>query len=168
VFIKRLTRILEGLVYIILGVVVATIILMLFKYSPSDDLIGVLEDITEISLFTILVLLPIPFIFNKYLNSPNDNGLKRFLSKITYVLKNIHIALGILYIGMRILHVEINLLFESIKWNMESVTSTLLSILLIPTIIYGILRIKDSDKHRIIHRFFIALTYLVFILHLFH
>jgi ornithine carbamoyltransferase len=42
------------------------------------------------------------------------------------------------------------------------------SILLIPTIIYGILRIKDSDKHRIIHRFFIALTYLVFILHLFH
>lgn len=163
-FIKNITRILDGLIYILLGVVAATIVIIPFTSFPTNDLAKIIEKITEISLFTIIILLPIPTILNKYINSSNENNL----TKVVYWLKNIHIVLGIMFIGLRILHIEINLLFDPIVWNFEMITSILLTFLLIPTVIYAILRINDSIKYRKPHRFFLTLTYLVFIIHLFH
>jgi len=167
VFINNISKILEGLIYILLGVVVSTIIILLFSPLLSNDFAEGLEDFTEVSIFAIFLLQPIPSLLKKYVNSLNYSDLRQFLYKSLCVLKNIHIALGILFIGLRILHVEINLLFDSIEWDMETITSILLSIILIPTIIYGILRIKDSEKYRKPHRLFLVLTYLIFIFHLF-
>ncbi|MDD2490512.1 MAG: hypothetical protein PHY26_04615 [Bacilli bacterium] len=163
-FIKNIVRKLEGLIYILLGVVAATVVFIPFTSFSTDNLAEIIEEITEVLLFAIIILLPVPTIFNKYIKSPNYNSL----NKIVYVLKNIHIALEILFIGLRILHMEINLLFESIEWDFEMVTSILLSLILIPTVIYAILRVNNSKKYRKIHRFFLTLTYLTFIIHLFH
>jgi hypothetical protein len=168
VFIKNIARILEGLIYILLGVVAATIVITFFTSLPANALVKKVKEIIEASLVVILILLPVPTILNKYVNSPNGNGLKQFLSKIVYGLKNMHIALGSLFIGLRILHVRINPLFESVTWNMETATSILLFIFLVPTVIYGILRINNTLKYRKPHRFFLVLTYLMFIVHLFH
>lgn len=167
-FIKNISKILEGLIYILLGVVVSSIIIVLFSPLLSNDVVEALEDFTEVSIFAIFVLQPIPFLLSKYVNGLNDSSLKQFLSKLIYVLRNIHIALGILFIGLRTLHVEINVLFDTIEWDIETITSILLSIVLIPTIIYAILRIKESEKYRKPHRFFLILTYLIFLFHLFH
>jgi hypothetical protein len=163
VFIRNISRILEGLIYILLGVTVATIIITLFVL-PTNDFAEVIEEITEISLFIIIILLPVPALSKKYISGSNDPGL----IKLVYVLKNIHIALGILFVALHILHVEVNLLSESIEWSMETITSILFSIILIPTVIYAILRIKNSEKYRKLHRFFLTLTYITFVVHLFH
>jgi hypothetical protein len=164
VFIKNIARFLEGLIYILLGVIAATIIIIPFTSLLTNDLAKIIEKITEISLFIIIILLLVPTILNKYTKSSNYNNL----TKTVYVLKNIHIALGIMFIGIRILHIEINIIFDPIVWNFEIVTSMLLNLLLIPTVIYGILRINNSEKYRRPHRLFLTLTYLVFIIHLFH
>jgi hypothetical protein len=164
VFIKYIAKVLEGLIYLLLGGVVAGIVILLFTSLPSDDLLNKIEEITEILIFTIFVLQPIPLILKKYVTSKNNN----FLSKVVDVLKHIHIPLGILFIGLRILHIEVNLLYEAIECNFETITSILLSLLLIPTVIYGFLRINNSEKYRQIHRLLLFLTYLLFIIHLFH
>ncbi|MDD2409935.1 MAG: hypothetical protein PHD03_04385 [Bacilli bacterium] len=162
-FIKNIARNFERLIYIFLGIIAATIIFIPFTPLPTDGLVEIIEEITEILLFTIIILLPAPTILNKYIKIPNYNSL----NKVVYVLRNIHIALGVLFIGLRILHMEIIFLFESIEWNFEMITSILLSLILIPTVICAILRINNSKKYRKIHLVFLTLTYLSFILHLF-
>jgi hypothetical protein len=168
VFIKNISRILEGLTYLVLGVVAATIIITFFTSLPANDSLKKVKEIIEASLVIILILLPVPTMLNKYVNSPNCNVPKQFLSKVVYALKNMHIALGSLFIGLRILHVRINPLFEPVTCNMEVITSILLFVFIIPTVIYGILRINNSEKYRKQHRFSLILTYLIFIIHLFH
>lgn len=163
-FIKNITIFLEGLIYILLGTVVATIIIFTFSSLPTNDLAAIIEKITEVSLFLIIILLAIPAVLNKYINISNYN----ILSKVEYVLKNIHIALGIMFISIRILHMQIIFLFDQIKWNYEMVTSIILTLLIILTVIYAILRINNSEKYYKIHNLFLKLTYLVFIFHLFH
>jgi hypothetical protein len=140
VFIRNIARILEGLIYILLGVAAATIIVIPFAL-PTDDFAELIEEVTEVLIFTIFILQPVPTILRKHINRSNNDNLIR----LVYVLKNIHIALGILFIGLRILHMETNILFESLKWDIEIITSTLLSILLIPTIIYAQKPCPDDD-----------------------
>lgn len=151
-----------------LGIVFITIITTFFISLPASDSLRRVKEIIEASLFIILILLPLPIILNKYIDNPNRNGLKRFLSKSESVLKDIRIPLGGLFIALRILHVRINPIFEPVSWNMETITSVLLFVLLVPIIIYGILRKSNPKKYLKIHRFFIVLTYLLFIAHLFH
>lgn len=163
-FIKNILIVLEGLIYISLGVVAATIVIVPLTPLLTNHLVEGIEEITEILLFTIIILFPIPAILNRYISSSNHNAL----TTVVNFLKSIHIVLGILFIGLRILHVEVNFLFEPIVWNFEITTSILLSLLLIPTVIYGVLRMNDSQKYCRPHRFFLILTYLTFVIHLFH
>jgi hypothetical protein len=157
-YIKIIAKILEGLIYILLGVVAATIVITFFTSLQANDLLKEVKEAIEALLVVILVLLPLPTILDRYVN-------KSILSNTT---KNMHIALASLFIGLRILHVRINLLFESVNCNIELITSILLFIILIPTVIYGILRINNPERYCKLHRFFFVLTYLVFIVHLFH
>lgn len=165
-FISNITKYIKGLIYILIGVAVATIIIVFSKSLPENDFVEMIADIAEMSLFIILILQLIPTILRSYGCVYNDNGPNQFLSNLVYVIKNNHIALGCLFIALCILHIGTNCLYESIEWDMETITGILTIAFLIPAVILSILRINNSEKYRKPHRFFLLLTYLAFIFHL--